>query len=192
MTDYKLCFVQELMEQHLLEIKSGTRKLKPIINVRSFSDAKGVNNTAFYFKTEKDYYFVSLKEDKVHLGVKKVPASTHTNDSYRHYLVFGPRYLNQCPSCLEEVDGGSDRDPAVQKSTIPTSPLDLVGSGDEKGGHVPLFSPNSNGSSPCEKPGFDGPAAADSGLESGSKCSDDSGDDSTLTGLHARPQVKTM
>lgn len=164
------------MESALIEMKSNKsqKKLKPIVNVRNFPGSRDVNNTAFYFKTETDYYFICVEKDDIHLGVKKVPASAHTNETYLKHLIFGPKLLDQCPkdkSGMEEVDGGNDTLVPV-KTAISTSPkmADEVEEGPKQSRKVLASSPESipsDSSSPCGKLGSEGVVGVDSGLESG-------------------------
>ena len=192
------------MESVLKEMKSGRseKKLKPIVNVRTYPHSEKFNNTAFYFKTEKDYYFVCVEADGVHLGVKKVPVGDHTNLTYLQHLIFHPKTLDHCQegeSGMEEVDGKEKDTPglvektsaatsladvatAVKKTSIAASPTESVDSGQEgpeQPRKVSASSPESvpsNGSSPCGH--FKLGSAhgnRDSGLGMEAKCGRESG-----------------
>lgn len=188
--------MQEVLETMLTEANKGTnndRKIKPIVNVRQFPGDTGLsNNTAFYFKTEKNYHFVVVNEAALRLDVKTVPASKHNNSTYRDYLTFGPTPLNDCPvSCKEAVDGGgsssdsADNTPKneVNKSAIVTSPMSDLGTNDSdnsenfKRSNVSFSSPDSTPSaddfSPSAKKFTFERTEVDSGVDEGSKESQD-------------------
>ena len=175
------------MESILLEMKSkqSTKKIKPIINVRNHPHTPKVNNTAFYFKTETDYYFICVEQDNVHLGVKRVPASSHNESTYINHLIFGPKYLDQCSHdefAVEGVDSG----PQTLKTAIASSPVEQ-----EPSRKVSISSPESvpsDGSSPCCGVfGSEGVVGVDSGLDVGSKWSEDSDDNMQVTS--SKPQA---
>ena len=174
----------------LTKANQGTddRKIKPIVNVRQFrGDAGLTNNTAFYFKTEKNYHFVTVNEETLHLDVKTVPASKHDNSTYRNYLTFGPTPLNDCPASQKvAVDGSESNENTprteVTKSAIVTSPMSDLGTNDsdnsENFKRSNMSSPDSTPSDfspPIGKFKFD-KTAADSGVDEGSKESQELGE----------------
>lgn len=141
------------MRSKLNEMKNGGDvKIKPIINSRSFTTtANSLNNTALYFKTDMNYYFLCVNDDVRHLEVTRVPIKTDMAAPYLSYLNFGPKPLQHCPSfhSYEQVDsnaavrydkegdsstsildgrsggsedGASGMNGPVTKSTIPCSP----------------------------------------------------------------------
>lgn len=99
------------------------QKIKPIVNSRTFpGPTQTVNDTAFYFKTEKNYHFIAVNDKTLSLEIKTIPVGKKTKDTYRAYLSFGPRVQKSCPRLpSEEVDAPS------MKSAIPTSPLSDLG-----------------------------------------------------------------
>ena len=154
------------------------RKIKPIVNVRHYLGAKGMNNTAFYFKTDKNYYFVTVMKDHIHLGVEKVPKSARTDDTYVHYLTFAPTPLDKCPPM----------EPTDTNRVVPCCPKEFkrsavsISNADQPDGKVTESAKSSastpsssSGSDPAYSPasekfqGQDGVASADSGVESEAK-----------------------
>lgn len=170
--------MKDLMESLLEEMStaSSKKKVKPIVNVHTYEGAKpSNNNTAFYFKTEKYYYFVSVEADNVHLGVKKTPTSSHTNESYLKYLTFQNIPLDKCPRDKEGLEA-VDAPAPVRKTAISTSPLSDI-ERRESLKKSSVSSPDSTPSdafSPSERFKFDG----DSGVDAWSK---DSGDDNMIS-----------
>ena len=167
----------------LIKQKSGAsdRKIKPIVNVRHDIDVKGANsnNTAFYFKTDKNYYFVTVMKDCIHLGVEKVAVSAHNDDTFKHYLTFKPQELDKCPpmeppGTNRVISGGKDE---FKKSAISISPVTsevVDGEGVENPVESNISSPLSSGSSHTISPSSEGHhtgvamamQSADSGVES--------------------------
>lgn len=134
------------------------QKIKPIVTVRKFPDpTPGTeNNTAFYFKTEKNYHFVTVNDKTLRLGIKSIPVGKKTKDSYRDYLSFGPHVQDKCPplqSFKEEVDAPS------MKKAIPTSPTSDLGT--EKADSD--RSKKSSVCSSCDSPSSDVPSPSSGG-----------------------------
>ncbi len=161
---------------------SSDRKIKPIINVRHYIGAKGKNNTAFYFKTDKNYYFVTVLKDQIHLGIEKVAVTAHNEATYTHYLTFAPMPLENCPrleppSAGHVVDGSDGPNKSAVSATVEA----------DDGEVAPVKSSvstpgSSTGSDPANSPslvkGHGVIASADSGVESEAR---DSQEDESAT-----------
>ena len=149
------------------------QKLKPVVNVRTFPGPTNTeNDTAFYFKTEKNYHFVTVNEKTLRLEVKSIPVAKKTKYTYREYLSFGPQPQKSCPRIPEEaVDTARPT-----KTTIPTSPMSDLGTDKTDSERSKKSSTSSScGSSPSDgKFKFEG-VARDSGVDVGSKDEVDTG-----------------
>lgn len=154
------------------------QKIKPIVNVRKYpGPTKSVNNTAFYFKTEKNYHFVTVNEKTLHLEVKSISVGNKTNNSYTQYLSFGPEELDHCPIDVQKkthqegfdcVDASTPT--PVKKTAITTSPMSDIGTGSKKSTSSSSGStPSSAAPSPCDNFKFESAEASDSGVEEGPK-----------------------
>lgn len=164
------------------------QKIKPIVIVRTDPNPKKImNDTAFYFKTEKNYHFVAVNEKTLRLEVKSVPVSQKTEDSYMEYLSFGPEPQDSCPRIPEEqVDAPLHMKRA--KRALSTSPMSDLGTdradSDRSKKSSISSSCGSDAPSPCGggKLKFDQGMASDSGVDDGPKDrQDDSQDNGPAT-----------
>ena len=166
------------------------KKIKPIVNVRKFPGTRSRNNTAFYFKTEKNYHFVVVNEKTLHLEVHMVPVARKTKETYRQYLSFGPLQAEAAVGVdgTDHVDGGISPPPVVKKTAIPASPLMSDGGGsdeqdtskkldDASSDHVATTpsdksTPSDTVTTPTDRfkqQQYDGVTSGDSGVEEGPK-----------------------
>ena len=134
------------MKSQLNEMKKGGDiKIKPIINSRSYPTAQTPDNTTLYFKTDKNYYFLYVDEDALHLEVKTVPIENGKKIEYQHYLNFGPKPMRQCPSYESlEVDSEVDSGASVSYKDGDSSTTNL-GGGSSNGEHGVLGDRNMDG-----------------------------------------------
>jgi hypothetical protein len=164
------------MAEVLTHVNKGQteQKIKPVVNVRQYPGSQTFNNTAFYFKTEKNYHFVTVNETTLRLEVKTIPKSQKTQDTYTKYLTFGAKIQPQCPvNQLEETDG-----PRPVKTAISTSPTSDLGTEKTDSEWLKKSSTYSSSSSstPSDAPSpgtgdkfkFEG-MASDSGVDDGMK-----------------------
>lgn len=150
------------------------QKIKPVVSVRTYpGPTSTVNDTAFYFKTEKNYHFVTVNEKTLRLEVKSIPVAKKTKETYKNYLSFGPQPQKSCPRIPEEEAVDAAR---PMKKTVPTSPMSDLGT-DKTGSDRSKKSSSSSscGSSPSDAPSPCGGkfklegVAQDSGVDEGSK-----------------------
>lgn len=169
-----LLHLQKVMENVLTKVNEGTtdQKIKPIVNVRTFPDpTKIINDTAFYFKTEKNYHFVAVNEKTLRLEVQSVPVASKTKDTYTKYLSFSQRRQPEGSCPREEIDAS-----LPMKKAIPTSPTSDLGTDKADSDRSKKSSiSSSSGSSPSDAPSpgsskfkFES-ATSDSGVDDGPK-----------------------
>lgn len=168
------------MENVLTKVNEGMteQKIKPIVHVRTNPDpTKITNDTAFYFKTEKNYHFVAVNETTLRLEVKSVPVAKKTKDTYNKYLSFNarPQPEGRCPRSLENHKEEVDT-PHPMKKAIPTSPTSDLGTDkadSDRSKKSSICSSSGSTSSDAQSPGsgkfkFEG-TASDSGVDDGPK-----------------------
>lgn len=79
------------------------KKIDISVHVQTNPGAKGVNNTAFYFKTKVNYHFIVVNNATEGLGVKTIAAKDVKTLTYLDYLSFDPEPLDKCPDTLEDL-----------------------------------------------------------------------------------------